>query len=101
MTDDMQQATDEHRLKRIKFRAWHRGFVEADLILGPFVDRHSAALTPSQLDTLEVLLDQQDHDLYGWIIGRAPTPPEFDTDVMELIRSFRFVAHTARSQAGA
>ena len=23
------------RLKRLKFRAWHRGFVEADLILGP------------------------------------------------------------------
>ena len=33
--------TDEDpRLKRLRFRAWHRGFVEADLILGPFVDRY-------------------------------------------------------------
>ena len=28
---------DETRLKRLSFRAWRRGFREADLILGPFV----------------------------------------------------------------
>ena len=30
-----------------------------------------AALTPDQLDELEALLDQPDHDLYAWIVGRA------------------------------
>jgi antitoxin CptB len=89
---------DEARLKRLKFRAWHRGFVEADLILGPFVDTHAAKLTPLQLDTLEILLEEPDHDLYAWIIGRAPVPERFDTDVMELIRSFRFFAHAARRE---
>ena len=79
----------EIRLKRLKFRAWHRGFVEADLILGPFVDAHGAALTPDQLDRLETLLEESDHDIYGWIIGREVTPPSFDTDVMALLQRFR------------
>lgn len=85
------------RLKRIRFRAWHRGFVEADLILGPFVDRHGPELSADQLDRLEALMEEDDHDLYAWIIGRAPTPAEFDTDVMDLIKGFRFFAHAARA----
>ncbi|HTI67426.1 MAG TPA: succinate dehydrogenase assembly factor 2 [Caulobacteraceae bacterium] len=89
-------AEDQARLKRLKFRAWHRGFVEADLILGPFVDNHAAALTAAQLDTLETLLEEADHDIYAWIVGRSPVPPAFDTDVMERIRTFRFEAHAVR-----
>lgn len=89
--------TDEDpRLKRLRFRAWHRGFVEADLILGPFVDAHAAAMTPAELDTLETLLAEEDHDIYAWIIGRLPTPDAFETDVMQQIRAFRLIAHKAR-----
>jgi antitoxin CptB len=91
---------DQHeaRLKRLKFRAWRRGFVEADLILGPFVDNHAAGLTLAQIDKLETLLDEPDHDIYAWIIGRTPAPPQFDTDVMELLRKFRFSAHAVRRE---
>jgi antitoxin CptB len=85
----------EIQLKRLKFRAWHRGFVEADLILGPFVDAHAAGLKTDQLDRLETLLEESDHDIYGWIIGREPTPPAFDTDVMKLLQAFRPVTHKA------
>ena len=92
----MDETAHDIRLKRLKFRAWHRGFVEADLILGPFVDTHAAGLTPDQLDRLEALLDESDHDIYGWIIGRKPTPPAFDTDVMDLIQGFRLLVHAAR-----
>lgn len=88
----------EARLKRLKFRAWHRGFVEADLILGPFVDEHAVGLTPEQLDRLETLLEEADHDIYAWIIGRDPTPPAFRTDVMELLQTFRFTAHAVRRE---
>lgn len=84
------------RLKRLKFRAWRRGFVEADLIFGPFVDLHAASLADEQLDRLETLLDQPDQDLYAWVIGREPVPARFDHDVMAQIRTFRFSAHAAR-----
>jgi antitoxin CptB len=91
---------DQHeaRLKRLKFRAWHRGFVEADLILGPFVDAHAEGLAPDQLDRLEALFEEADHDIYNWIIGRTPTPAQFDTDVMQLLKDFRFSAHAARRE---
>ena len=66
------------RLNKLRFRAWRRGFREADLILGPFADTHLPSLTPPQLDEFETLLDQPDHDLYGWIIGQSPAPQPFD-----------------------
>jgi antitoxin CptB len=97
----MSPLSPEDRLKKLRFRAWRRGFVEADLILGPFADRHGRALDPGQLDRFEALLDQPDQDLYAWIVGLKPVPAEFDTDVMDLIRGFRFFAHEARDQSPA
>ncbi len=92
---------DEARLKKIRFRAWRRGFREADLILGPFADEHVATLSPGQLDELEQLLDQPDQDLYAWIIGRSPAPSEFDGEMLGMIRNFRFEARLVRTDLGA
>jgi antitoxin CptB len=83
------------RLKKLSFRAWRRGFREADLILGPFADAHLAELDAKQLDDFERLLDQPDQDLYAWIIGTLPTPEDQECDVLELIRTFRLFAHAA------
>lgn len=81
--------TDDTRLKKLRFRAWRRGFREADLILGPFADEHVQSFTSEELDTFEALLEQGDHDLYAWILERTPTPTEFDTDIMRRIKLFR------------
>jgi antitoxin CptB len=81
---------DETRLKRLSFRAWRRGFREADLILGPFTDQHARDMTPAQLDTLEHLLDAADQDIYDWILERCPAPPEYESDILNQIRAFRF-----------
>ena len=80
---------DETRLKRLRFRAWRRGFREADLILGPFADSHVRSLTESQVGAFEALLDQPDHDVYGWIVGPEPAPAPFETDLLALIRAFQ------------
>ena len=87
---------DDARLKKLRFRAWRRGFREADLILGPFADRHVPTFTAAELDWFEALLDEADHDVYGWIVGTAPTPAEYDTEIMNRIKEFRFEAHAAR-----
>lgn len=85
---------DDTRLKMLKYRANHRGFREADIIIGGFADAHLHELSPAQVDEFERLIDQEDQYLYAWIIGREPTPEQFDGEVMDLIRSFRFFAHT-------
>jgi antitoxin CptB len=90
------------RLGRIAFRAWRRGFREADLVLGPFVDQVGATLTDEELDSLEALLGQDDdHELYAWIIGTAPTPAEHDGPVMVKIRDFMRVHVAAAVAEGA
>ncbi len=86
---------DNARLKKLRFRAWHRGFREADLILGSFADAHLEQLSAEQIDAFEALIDQPDHDIYGWINGSLATPEAFDGEVLDLIRTFRFFAHTA------
>ena len=80
---------DETRLGRVRFRAWRRGFREADLILGPFADSHASAMTEAELSQFEDLLDQSDHDLYAWIVGSQVPPPEFDNAVLARLRAFR------------
>lgn len=90
---------DEARLKKLRFRAWRRGFREADLILGPFADRHVQDFTPAELDAFEQLLEVPDQDLYAWIIETVPTPPEHDDKIMKMIKAFRWEAFGARGDA--
>jgi antitoxin CptB len=87
---------DEARLKKLKFRAWRRGFREADLILGPFADQHVAGFSPELLDQFEQLLEVPDQDLYAWITDREPTPAEWEGDLMRRIKEFRFEVYAVR-----
>ena len=76
------------RLGRIQFRAWRRGFREADMVLGPFVDQVGPSMDDGELDQLEHLLNEEDQYLYAWIIEKEPTPPEFDGPMLARIRAF-------------
>ena len=89
------------RLNKIRFRAWRRGFREADLILGAFADARLAGLSAAELDAFERLLDQPDHDLYGWIIGRDPPPAEFDGPMLQQLRAFHLTVGTSGGGRGA
>lgn len=91
MTDTHARLTEEkrNRLGRIAFRAWRRGFREADLVLGPFTDQVGPSLTDDELDAFEALLSQDDdHELYAWIIESRPAPDAYETPVMAKIRAF-------------
>jgi antitoxin CptB len=74
---------------KLKFRAWRRGFREADLILGPFADANLETMSEADVAKFEALLGQECRDVYAWIIGKEPTPVEFETPVMERLRVFQ------------
>ena len=85
-------AVDLDALRRkLGFRAWHRGTREADLLVGSFADRHLADFGQEQLEQFERLLSENDPDIYEWMIGRLPVPPEHDNIVTNLLRQFRLI----------
>jgi antitoxin CptB len=84
------------RLKRLRFRAWHRGTREADLMIGGFFDRHGASWNPEQLDWFERLLEEQDVDIMGWAIGSIPCPAKWEGAMMAAMRALDFVPIAAK-----
>ena len=84
----------EARLRKLSFRAWRRGFKEADIILGNFADDRLPGMTDAQLDIFEVLLEVPDQDLYDWIIERDPTPVEHQSEIMTELNSYYKTAYT-------
>ena len=78
----------EARRKRLRFRSWHRGTKETDLILGRFADRFVAGFDEAELDQFEALLERDDHEIFDWVSERAPVPPEAETRVTRLLRNF-------------
>lgn len=96
MNTDTEIMDRKARLGRLTFRAWRRGFREADLVLGPFVEREGDSLTDVDMDDLEHLLSHDDdHRIYAWIIETEPTPEAYETPVMSRIRVF-MRAHVAQ-----
>jgi antitoxin CptB len=87
--------TAEIRRKRLLFRSWHRGTREADLLLGPFAERHLAEMTAGELDEFEALLEETDDDIYDWISGRAPPPPHREGVVLRRLQDHRFRPRSA------
>lgn len=81
--------------KKLRIRAWRRGFKEADLILGRFADARLDAMSEGEVREFERLLDQADQDLYAWIIGREALPEEFEGPVMTELQAFRVDADAA------
>src|SRR5262249_25383943 len=76
------------RRKRLKFRAWHRGMKEVDLVLGPYADAHLDAMNEEDLDSFEDLLSVPDNDLYDWLCERSTPPSRFRTKLYEQIFDF-------------
>ena len=77
------------RLRRLRYRAWHRGTREMDLILGPYADAKLPLLTAEDLDRFEVLLDEVDTDLFDWLTGTQPAPPDADHQMLADLLAFK------------
>lgn len=82
----------EARLKRMKMRAWRRGTKEMDLILGPYADASLAGMDAAKLDLFDALLEEYDQDLYPWVSGTRPCPPEY-LDLLTEIAGFAKTRH--------
>jgi len=80
---------DEAQRKRLRYRAWHRGTKESDIILGTFADAVLPRLDAEGLAAFETLLDVPDPVIYEWVTRRAPVPDEMDTPLVRELLAFK------------
>ena len=74
------------RRRRLLFRCRHRGIREMDLVLGRFADSELAGLSERELGELERWLDIPDQQIFAWVNGAEPAPPEIDTALFKRLR---------------
>ena len=79
------------RLKRLRFRAWHRGTREADLLIGGFFDRHHRSWDVPDMDWFEALLEEQDVDILAWAFGTATPPEQFAGVMMRRLQDLNYI----------
>ncbi len=81
----------EIRLRRMRFRAWHRGTREADYMIGGFFDRYSGEWAEPEMAWFEALLDEDDVDVMAWALGTLDIPEAYRGSQMELMRKLDYV----------
>jgi antitoxin CptB len=78
-------------LKRLAWRAHHRGTREADALIGGFFDAHHAAWSTEERARFEAMLDEQDVDIMAWAIGTAEPPERFAGPMIEAMRKLDYI----------
>ena len=81
------------RIKRTRYRAWHRGTREADFLIGGFFDTYHPSWTDEEFGWFELLMDEQDVDIMAWAIGTQDVPDRFAGPMMELLRRVDYIEH--------
>ncbi|MGQ0559241.1 MAG: FAD assembly factor SdhE [Sphingosinicella sp.] len=80
------------RLKRLRYRACHRGIREADLLLGTFFDREHRHWGEAEIAWFEALLNEQDVDILAWATGSASPPQPLAGPAMNSLQTFKDVS---------
>ena len=78
-------------LKRLRFRAWHRGVREADMLVGGYFDRWHEAWDEDETQWFEALLEEQDVDILAWAMGTAAVPARWQGEMMNRLQALDYI----------
>ena len=78
-------------LKRLAWRAHHRGTKEADMLIGGFFDAHHQAWDVDQCARFEAMLEEQDVDIMAWAHGTGEAPERFAGPMIEALRQLNYI----------
>jgi antitoxin CptB len=67
----------EHRIKRLIMRSMRRGIKEMDIILSAYATENLESMDEATIELYDVLLNENDQDLYQWVTGQVPAPEKF------------------------
>lgn len=78
-------------LKRLSWRAHHRGTREADMLVGGFFDAHHEGWSPTERQWFAALLEEQDVDIMAWAIGTAAPPERFAGPMLTALKRLDYI----------
>lgn len=78
-------------LKRLRWRAHHRGTYEADLLVGGFFDVHHCSWGAGDRALFAELLEEQDVDILAWASGTAEAPERYQGPMLEALRKLDYI----------
>ena len=78
-------------LKRLRWRAHHRGTKEADLMIGGFFDTHHASWGGDERALFARILDEQDVDIMAWALGTAVPPERFAGPMIDALKKLGYI----------
>jgi antitoxin CptB len=78
-------------LKRLHWRAHHRGTREADMLIGGFFDAHRESWTDDERALFAEMLDEQDVDIMAWAHGTAEAPERFHGPMIAALKKLDYV----------
>ena len=79
-------------LKRLHWRAHHRGTREADMLIGGFFDAHHASWDAGERALFGAMLDEQDVDIMAWAHGTAQPPERFAGPMIAALQRLDYIA---------
>ena len=81
----------EAELKRLHWRAHHRGTREADMLVGGFFDAHHSGWTALDCALFDAMLSEQDVDIMAWAHGTAEPPERFSGPMIEALQKLDYI----------
>lgn len=78
-------------LKRLRWRAHHRGIREADLLVGAFFDARHHAWDARDRAQFEAMLDEQDVDILAWAHGTCAVPERYQGPMMQALQKLDYL----------
>jgi antitoxin CptB len=78
-------------LKRLRWRAHHRGTFEADLLVGGFFDAHHESWADAERALFANILEEQDADIMAWASGTAEAPQRYQGSMLQALRKLDYI----------
>jgi len=78
-------------LKRLHWRAHHRGTKEADLLVGGFFDAHHQQWGAPERAQFAEMLDEQDVDIMAWAHAVCEPPERFAGPLIEALKRLDYI----------
>lgn len=83
--------SEEAELKRLRWRAHHRGTYESDLLVGGFFDTHHKSWNREDCRLFSELLEEQDVDILAWASGTAEAPERYQGPMLQALKKLDYI----------